>query len=60
MHVHMLLHVFGSLQVQQMGFMLMLYWNPYCRVYIVTWWSGHGGIEIYLSGQLACFSAVTL
>jgi len=31
--------------------------NP---VYIVTRWSGFGGIEAYLSGQLAYFIALTL
>jgi len=25
-----------------------------------TWWSGSGGIEVYLSGQLAAISALTL
>jgi len=30
------------------------------RVYIVTQWSSSGGIEAYLSGQLASFSALTL
>jgi len=29
-------------------------------VYIVTQWSGSGGTEAYLSGQLASFSAFTL
>jgi len=29
-------------------------------VHIVTWWCGSGGIEAYLSGQLASFSALTL
>jgi len=29
-------------------------------VYIVTQWSGSGGTEAYLSGQLASFSALTL
>jgi len=29
-------------------------------VHIVTQWSGSGGTEAYLSGQLASFSALTL
>jgi len=29
-------------------------------VYNVKWWSGSGGIEAYLNGQLASFSALTL
>jgi len=29
-------------------------------VYIVTQWSGSGGTEAYLGGQLASFSALTL
>jgi len=29
-------------------------------VHIVTRWSGSGGTEAYLSGQLASFSALTL
>jgi len=28
-------------------------------VYIVTWWSGSGGTEAYLSGQLVSFCALT-
>jgi len=56
----------GSLQVQQIGF--LSHWDP-CAVIsleVVAYslycnqWSGSSGIEAYLSGQLASFSAVTL
>jgi len=44
------------------------HWDPYgvlnleavALVHIVTQWSGSGGTEAYLSGQLASFSALTL
>jgi len=32
----------------------------YSTVHIVTWWSGSGGTEAYLSGQLAFFGALML
>jgi len=42
------------------------HWDPYtaisleAKVHIVTRWSGSGGTEADLSGQLASFSALTL
>jgi len=47
------------LQIQQVGF--LLHWDLYALLSleaVVTWLSGSGEIEAYLSGQLAAFSAV--
>jgi len=63
----LLLHdVLGSLQIQQIVF--LSHWYSYAvlslkvvaMVYIVTWGSGFGGIEAYLSRQLASFSSLAL
>jgi len=58
----MLRCVLGSLNTQQIAFChtgTRTLWRLF-YVYIVTQWSGSGGIEASLSGQLASFSALTL
>jgi len=63
--VQLFICVLDGLQVQQIGFLSQ--WNPYAVisleavafVHVVTRWNGSGGIEAYLSDQLASFSAMT-
>jgi len=56
------MYVLGSLHVQQIGF--LSHWDPYTVISLeavaYSSWDGSGGIEVYLSGQLASFSALTL
>jgi len=62
-NILLLCDVLGSLQVQHIGF--LLHWDPSAVIsleavallHIVTRWSGSGGIEAYLCGQLASYSA---
>jgi len=63
----LLLHdVLGRLWVQKIGF--LSHWDPYAVISLeavayssyLTQWSGSGGTEAYLSGQLASFGAFTL
>jgi len=45
---------------------ILSHWDPYAVLsletvaYIVTRWGSSGGIEAYLSGQLASFTSLTL
>jgi len=54
----MLHDVLGSLQVQQIG--SLSHWDPNTVLSLGLQWSGSGGIEAYLSGQLASVSPLTL
>jgi len=57
-NILLLYDVPGSLQIQQIGF--LSHWDPYTVLSLEVVAYSSGGIEAYLSDQLASFSALTL